>query len=50
MLLGSLHAGLLEEQRNFARLKLAEILIAGINDETGMCVIRCGWTIKYAYA
>ena len=42
--------GLLEGQRSFARLKLAEILIAGINDGTGMCVHKCGWTSKYAYA
>ncbi|PVH69810.1 hypothetical protein DL98DRAFT_564318 [Cadophora sp. DSE1049] len=41
---------LLEGQRSFARLKLAEILIAGINDGTGMCVHKCGWTSKYAYA
>lgn len=42
--------GLLEEQRSFARLKLAEILIAGINDGTGICSHRCGWSSKYAYA
>ncbi|KAH7357230.1 hypothetical protein BKA65DRAFT_524386 [Rhexocercosporidium sp. MPI-PUGE-AT-0058] len=41
---------LLEGQRSVARLKLAEILIAGINDGTGMCVHKCGWTSKYAYA
>lgn len=41
---------LLEEQRNRARLKLAEILIAGINDGTGMCVHKCGWSSKYAFA
>ncbi|KAK2057686.1 hypothetical protein LY76DRAFT_593972 [Colletotrichum caudatum] len=41
---------LLEEQRGFARLKMAEILISGVNDETGRCVHRCGWTSKYAYA
>ncbi|KAH7407173.1 hypothetical protein BKA64DRAFT_408839 [Cadophora sp. MPI-SDFR-AT-0126] len=41
---------LLEEQRSFARLKLAEILIAGINDGTGRCIHKCGWTSKYAYA
>jgi hypothetical protein len=39
---------LLEEQRSFARLKLGEILIAGI--EIGGCVHRCGWSSKYAYA
>src|ERR1700728_3033503 len=42
--------GLLEEQRSFARLKLAEILIAGINDRAGNCLYRCGWSSKYAYA
>lgn len=42
--------GLLEEQRSFAGLKLAEILIAGINDGIGMCVHRCGWSSKHAYA
>lgn len=41
---------MLEEQRSCARLKLAEILIAGINDGVGMCVHKCGWTSKYAYA
>ncbi|KAH7019591.1 hypothetical protein EDB80DRAFT_600972 [Ilyonectria destructans] len=41
---------LLEEQRGFARLKVAEILIAGVNDGTGLCVHKCGWTSKYAYA
>ena len=42
--------GLLEEQRGFARLKVAEILISGVNDGTGLCVHKCGWTSKYAYA
>jgi hypothetical protein len=41
---------LLEEQRGFARLRVAEILIAGVNDGTGMCCHKCGWTSKYAYA
>ncbi|KAL7909984.1 hypothetical protein GGI35DRAFT_468975 [Trichoderma velutinum] len=41
---------LLEEQRGFARLRVAEILIAGVNDGTGLCVHKCGWTSKYAYA
>ncbi|CAG7958013.1 unnamed protein product [Penicillium salamii] len=39
---------LLEEQRGFARLKLGEILIKGINALA--CVHRCGWTSKYAFA
>jgi hypothetical protein len=41
---------MLEEQRGFARLKIAEILMAGVNDGTGLCVHKCGWTSKYAYA
>lgn len=41
---------LLEEQRGFARLRVAEILIEGVNDGTGLCVHKCGWTSKYAYA
>ncbi|KAK1712178.1 hypothetical protein BDP67DRAFT_468452 [Colletotrichum lupini] len=41
---------LLEEQRGLARLRLAEILTAGVNDATGLCVHKCGWTSKYAYA
>jgi hypothetical protein len=36
--------------KKLARLKLAEILLAGINNGTGMCVHKCGWTSKYAYA
>jgi hypothetical protein len=44
------YVALLEEQRSLAKLKLAEILIAGINDATGMCVHTCGWSSKYAYA
>ncbi|KAK1248593.1 hypothetical protein MKX08_006813 [Trichoderma sp. CBMAI-0020] len=32
---------LLEEQRGFARLKVAEILIAGVNDGTGLCGHKC---------
>ena len=39
--------GLLKEQRSLARLKLAEILIAGIKDRT--CVHKCVWLGKYAY-
>lgn len=39
---------LLEEQRNDARLRLAEILIKGYN--SGACCHRCGWSSKYAYA
>ncbi|EFR00967.1 hypothetical protein MGYG_03969 [Nannizzia gypsea CBS 118893] len=39
----------LEEQRNSARLKLGDILIGGITSG-GMCVHKCGWTSKYAYA
>ncbi|KAF5674644.1 hypothetical protein FCIRC_7709 [Fusarium circinatum] len=39
---------LLEEQRGFARLKFADILIGGIN--FGNCDSGCGWTGKYAYA
>ncbi|ATY59029.1 hypothetical protein A9K55_002237 [Cordyceps militaris] len=38
----------LEEQRNRARLELAEILIQGFN--SGSCCHRCGWSSKYAYA
>ncbi|KAK1534777.1 uncharacterized protein CCOS01_03529 [Colletotrichum costaricense] len=41
---------LLEEQRGLARLRLAEILTAGVNDVDGLCVHKCGWTSKYAYA
>lgn len=29
---------------------MAEILIEGVNDGTALCVHRCGWTSKYAYA
>ena len=39
---------LLEEQRSVARLKLAEILVDGIN--YGGCCHKCGWNSKYAYA
>ncbi|KAK1471339.1 hypothetical protein CABS01_16382 [Colletotrichum abscissum] len=39
---------LLEQQRGFARLELADILMAGVNDRTGACVHKCGWTSKYA--
>jgi hypothetical protein len=42
--------GLLEEQRNNTRLKLAELLLGQITNGTGLCVHRCGWTSKYAYA
>ena len=42
--------GLLEEERGFARLKIAEILPTGVNCGTGRCVNNCGWTIKCAYA
>lgn len=41
---------MLEEQRGVARLKVAENLIAGVNDGTGLCVHKCGWTSKHAYA
>merc|ERR1712000_387159 len=41
---------LLEEQRGLARLKIAEILIAGVDDGIGRCWHKCGWTSKYAYA
>ncbi|KAL6825177.1 hypothetical protein V8C40DRAFT_245748 [Trichoderma camerunense] len=41
---------LLEEQRGYARLRVADILMAGVNDGTGRCVHKCGWTSKYAYA
>lgn len=41
---------MLEEQRGTARLKVAEILIAGVNNGTGLCVHKCGWTSKHAYA
>lgn len=41
---------LLEEQRGSARLRVAEILLAGVNDGHGHCVHKCGWTSKYAYA
>jgi hypothetical protein len=44
------YTALLEEQRSVAKLKLAEILIAGINDADGVCVHACGWSSKYAYA
>ena len=47
---GQLKKGLLEEQRATARLKAADILIEGVNDVTGLCVHKCGWTSKYAYA
>lgn len=48
--LTSNRAGLLEEQRGLARLRLAEIFTAGLKDATGLCVHKCGWTSKYAYA
>ncbi|KAF7863065.1 hypothetical protein EAF04_007148 [Stromatinia cepivora] len=41
---------LLEQQRSFARLGLSEILISGIGGEAEICVHKCGWTSKYAYA
>ncbi|KAH8782917.1 hypothetical protein F5883DRAFT_537395 [Diaporthe sp. PMI_573] len=40
--------GMLEEQRGVARLKLAQILIEGV--DAGICAHKCGWTSKYAYA
>ncbi|PVH91489.1 hypothetical protein DM02DRAFT_678066 [Periconia macrospinosa] len=40
----------LEEARSFARLALADILLKGVNDPTGICVHKCGWSSKYAYA
>lgn len=49
-LLTSLYKGLLEEARALARLDLADILLNGVNDPTGMCVHRCGWSSKYAFA
>ncbi|KAI1009412.1 hypothetical protein LB504_002951 [Fusarium proliferatum] len=39
---------LLEEQRGFARLEIAEILIAGV--KYGGCGYECGWTSTYAHA
>jgi len=39
---------MLEEQRGFARLELADILTAGVND--GLCVHKSRWTSKHAYA
>ncbi|KAH7247245.1 uncharacterized protein BKA55DRAFT_701558 [Fusarium redolens] len=39
---------LLEEQRGFARLEIAEILINGVN--SGRCDYGCGWTSTYAHA
>ncbi|PTB51909.1 hypothetical protein M431DRAFT_522865 [Trichoderma harzianum CBS 226.95] len=41
---------LLEEQRGSARLRVADVLMAGVNDWTGHCCHKCGWTSKYAYA
>lgn len=41
---------MLEEQRGIAKLKLADLLIEGVNDGTGLCVHKCGWTSKHAYA
>jgi hypothetical protein len=41
---------MLEEARSFARLKLAEILLRGVNDPTGDCPHKCGWSSKHAYA
>ena len=49
-ILTGLCKGLLEEARGMARLDLADILMSGINDPTGTCVHRCGWSSKYAYA
>lgn len=40
--------GLLEEQRDFTRLKPGDILLGDI--ESGGCAHKCGWTSKYAYA
>jgi hypothetical protein len=45
-----LREGLLEEARSIAKLKLADILMNGVNDPTGTCVQDCGWSSKYAYA
>ncbi|KAH7128201.1 hypothetical protein B0J11DRAFT_483915 [Dendryphion nanum] len=41
---------LLEEARSITRLKLASILLNGVNDITGSCCHRCGWTSTHAYA
>ncbi|KAH7233760.1 uncharacterized protein BKA55DRAFT_598013 [Fusarium redolens] len=38
----------LEEQRGFARLEVAEILINGVN--SGRCDCGCGWTSTYTHA
>ena len=40
---------MLEEARNIARLKLADILLRGTHDPTGTCLHRCGWSSKHAY-
>jgi hypothetical protein len=42
--------GMLEEARSIARLRLANILLQGIDDQTGTCVHKCGWSSKYAFA
>jgi hypothetical protein len=42
--------GMLEEARSIARLRLANILLQGVNDPTGSCVHRCGWSSVYAFA
>lgn len=39
---------MLEEERNSARLQLAQILLSGVN--TGGCCHKCGWSSKYAFA
>jgi hypothetical protein len=41
---------MLEEARSIARLRLANILLQGIDDPTGTCVHKCGWSSKYAFA
>ncbi|KLO95473.1 uncharacterized protein LW93_8013 [Fusarium fujikuroi] len=38
---------LLEEQRGFAKLQLAELLISGVS--LANCDYKCGWTGRYAY-
>ncbi|TXB97405.1 hypothetical protein FocTR4_00010946, partial [Fusarium oxysporum f. sp. cubense] len=41
---------LLEEQRGFTRLEIAEILLEEVNDSTGLCIHKRGWTSIHAYA
>jgi hypothetical protein len=41
---------MLEEARGFTRLKLANIFLKGVDDSTGSCAHKCGWSSVNAFA